>query len=164
MFANPHVRGLSFTITARVRTDLSLQGNKNLSAGRSLYFIIHQQQMSKEFPQQFGVRSGIPRAIVWDGAWTVTGHPGRKSFPASNLKFSSEKGGLTAVAPDRCRWDSTNNSVKFNWWALKYWHFNSESQIAIIFLFFISSTIASESWETQGSKYKYFGCFWLLVA
>lgn len=32
----------------------------------------------------------------------------RKSFPASNLKSSSEKGGLSADAPDHYRWDSTN--------------------------------------------------------
>ncbi|CAJ1055542.1 uncharacterized protein LOC127360787 [Xyrichtys novacula] len=68
-----------------------------------------QRRKEKKLPRQFGVRSGIPRAIVWAGAWTVTGHPGRtKDFQPPYLKSSCEKGGLTKTAPDHCRWDSTN--------------------------------------------------------
>ncbi|CAJ1055535.1 uncharacterized protein LOC108875510 [Xyrichtys novacula] len=55
----------------------------------------------EKLPQQFGVRSGIPRATVWDGAKT-------KDFQPPDLKSFCEKGGLTKTAPDHCRWDSTN--------------------------------------------------------
>ncbi|CAJ1087315.1 coiled-coil domain-containing protein 106-like [Xyrichtys novacula] len=105
-----NIFGVLSDLPARIQIDLFFAKKIKPCRPAEVSISLFTSSNGKEkLPRQFGVRSGIPRAIVWAGAWTVTGHPGKtKDFQPPNLKFFCEKGGLTKTAPDRCRWDSTN--------------------------------------------------------
>ena len=82
---------------------------------------------NREFPQQFGGSGGIPRMIVWGGRQTAARPPWKEiAFPVSiPQKCFSEKGELIAERPRSSPLGfQEQDSEKFIWWALKYWHLN----------------------------------------